>query len=83
MHSIIDCIRPSVEKLLQTELEHEPGTLAQHAVRASIRSSVHHLQHESEVLKRLIQREGLLVTGAEYSLETGLVEFLGDVPEDD
>jgi len=29
----------------------------------------------SQVLEQLIQEEGLRVVGAEYSLETGLVEF--------
>jgi carbonic anhydrase len=44
-------------------------------VRANIRASVDHLRHGSQVLEELIQREGLLVVGAEYSLETGVVEF--------
>jgi carbonic anhydrase len=30
------------------------------------------------VLEQLIQREGLLVVGAEYSLETGIVEFFDE-----
>jgi carbonic anhydrase len=37
--------------------------------------SVSHLRHGSEILEQLIDREGLLVVGAEYSLETGEVEF--------
>jgi carbonic anhydrase len=45
------------------------------AVRANIRASVDHLRHGSQVLEQLIQQEGLRVVGAEYSLETGVVEF--------
>jgi carbonic anhydrase len=30
----------------------------------------------------LIQKEGLLVVGAEYSLETGLVDFFDGILED-
>ena len=45
------------------------------AVRANIRASVDHLRHGSQVLEELIQRDGLLVVGAEYSLESGVVEF--------
>jgi carbonic anhydrase len=41
---------------------------------------VNHLRHGSAVLEQLIQDDGLAVVGAEYSLETGLVEFLDDVP---
>ena len=45
------------------------------AVRANIRVSANHLRHGSAVLEQLIQNDGLLVVGAEYSLESGEVEF--------
>jgi carbonic anhydrase len=51
------------------------------AVRANIRASANHLRHGSPVLEHLIQHEGLTVVGAEYSLETGIVEFFDGVPE--
>ena len=38
-----------------------------------------HLRHGSEVLEQLIQNDGLLIVGAEYSLETGVVEFFDGV----
>jgi carbonic anhydrase len=82
LRSIVDRIRPSVEPLL-TELEREPEALVQSAVRANIRASVNHLRHGSEVLEQLIQKESLWVLGAEYSLETGLVDFFDGVPESD
>lgn len=75
LRSIVDRVRPSVEELLKTELRHDPKALVEHAVRANVDSAVAHLRHGSEVLERLIQDEGLLVVGAEYSLETGEVEF--------
>jgi carbonic anhydrase len=49
--------------------------LVTQGVRANIRASVDHLRHGSEVLEQLIQDDGLQVVGAEYSLETGVVEF--------
>jgi carbonic anhydrase len=49
------------------------------ATRANVRASADHLRHGSEVLERLIQSEGLLVVGAEYSLETGVVDFFDGV----
>ncbi len=75
LRSIVDRIRPSVEALLATELRHDPEALVRHAVRANIRVSANQLRHGSEVVEQLVQNEGLLVVGAEYSLETGLVEF--------
>ena len=43
--------------------------------------STNHLRHGSAVLEQLIQNDGLLVVGAEYSLETGIVEFFDGVPK--
>jgi carbonic anhydrase len=75
LRSIVDRIRPSVEALLATELRHDADALVREAVRANIRASANHLRHGSEVLEQLIQNDGLLVVGAEYSLEAGVVEF--------
>jgi carbonic anhydrase len=81
LRSIVDRIRPSVESLLATELSHDPEGLVRQAVRANVRVSANHLRHGSEVLEQLIQRDRLLVVGAEYSLETGEVEFFDGLPE--
>lgn len=77
---IVDRIRPAVEGLLETELTRDEDALARQAVRANIRVSANHLRHGSDVLERLILDDGLLVVGAEYSLETGAVEFFDGVP---
>ncbi len=81
LRSIVDRVRPSVETLLATDLRHDPDALVRQAVRANIRVAAHHLRYGSPVLERLIQRDGLRVVGAEYSLETGLVEFFDGVAE--
>jgi carbonic anhydrase len=75
LRSIVDRVRPSVEALLATELRYDPEALVRQAVRANIRVSTNHLRHGSEILEHLIEGNGLLVVGAEYSLETGLVDF--------
>ena len=81
LRSIVDRVRPSVEPLLATELRHDPEALVRQAVLANVRVSANHLRYGSEILEQLIQRNGLLVVGAEYSLETGLVDFFDGVPE--
>ena len=53
----------------------------QSAVRANVRASAGHLRHGSDLLEQLIARDGLLVVGAEYSLETGVVDFFEGLPE--
>jgi carbonic anhydrase len=75
MHSIVDRIRPAVEPLLATELRHDSDALVKQAVRANVRASVNSLRKKSEVLEHLIKTDALLVVGAEYSLDTGIVDF--------
>lgn len=79
LRSIVDRVRPSIETLLETGLQHDEHALMHQAVRANIRASANQLRHGSEILENLIEKDGLMVVGAEYSLETGLVEFF-DVP---
>ena len=78
LRSIVDRVRPSVAGLLQTDLRNDLDTLAQHAVRANVSASVDHLRHGSEILEQLILSDELLVVGAEYSVETGVVEFFDE-----
>jgi carbonic anhydrase len=80
LKSIVDRIRPSVEAVLERGGQ-DPATLEHLAVRANIRMSAGHLRHGSEILEQLIQHDGLLVVGAEYSLETGVVDFFDGVPD--
>jgi carbonic anhydrase len=80
LRSIVDRVRPAVWPLLETELRHDPAAMLHHAVRANIRMSANQLRHGSAILESLIDKEGLLIVGAEYSLETGEVEFFDGVP---
>lgn len=88
LRSIVERIRPSVETVVETvvetaiESERRSGrdALLERAVRANIRASADHLRHGSEILERLIREDGLMVVGAEYSLESGVVDFFDGVP---
>ena len=81
LRSIVGRIRPAVETLLATELRHDVEALLRHAVRGNVRASANQLRHGSEILEELIQKERLLVVGAEYSLETGVVDFFDGLAE--
>ena len=81
LRSIVDRIRPSVAGLLHTDLVHDPDALVREAVRANIRYSADHLRHGSELLEQLIRSSGLVVVGAEYCLDSGVVDFFDGVPE--
>lgn len=75
VRSIVNRIRPAVEALLSTDLKDDEERLVREAVRANVRASANHLRHGSALLEQLILDGSLLVVGAEYSLETGEVDF--------
>ena len=74
LRAIVDRVRPAVEGLMTAESRRDPDELVRQAVRSNIRASVNHLRHGSAVLEQLIQEQGLLVVGAEYSLDSGRVD---------
>jgi carbonic anhydrase len=80
IRSIVDRIRPAVEPLLATTLREQPDALVAQAVRANIRAAADHLRHGSEILEGLVERAGLLIVGAEYCLESGVVDFFDSAP---
>jgi len=79
LRSIVDRIRPSVAALMAIGKHQDHEDLVRRAVRANIMMSVNQLRHGSEILESLIQNDGLVVVGAEYSLDTGVVEFFEGV----
>ena len=81
LRSIVDFVRPSVERCLINGAADDHDALVERAVRANIRASVDHLRHGSAILEDLIESDGLRIVGAEYSLLTGQVEFLDSEPE--
>jgi carbonic anhydrase len=76
LRSIVDRVRPSVETVIAGRRDVDRNALVHDAVRANVRASVDHLRHGSELLEKLIQNEGVLIVGAEYSLDTGVVAIL-------
>jgi carbonic anhydrase len=81
LRSIVDRIRPSVEGLLAAGLASDPEALARQAVRANVRAAANQLRHGSDLIERLCERDGLLIVGAEYSLESGVVDVFDGVGE--
>jgi carbonic anhydrase len=75
LRSIVDRIRPSIESIRAGRGDGDADALVRDGVRANVRASADHLRHGSELLEDLIRRDGLLVVGAEYALDTGVVTF--------
>ena len=70
LQSIVNRIRPAVEALDNPSLDD--------AVAANVRNSVAQLRNSPEILKALIDSGELTVVGAEYSIESGVVDFFDD-----
>lgn len=79
LSSIVDRIRPSIEGLLSTGIKCDRSALSRQAVRANVRVSANQLRHGSKIIEDLVHNSGLAVVGAEYSLESGVVEFFDGV----
>ena len=77
--SIVSRIRPSVELLLETDLHDDPEQLLKTAIRSNILASTNSLRHGSQMLEQLILEDRLAIVAAEYSLETGVVEFITEI----
>jgi carbonic anhydrase len=78
LSSIIGAIRPLVEVLSDSDRRPDNRESVESVVRANIRAVTAQLQRESQILDAFMQEEGLEVIGAEYSLETGVVDFFED-----
>ncbi len=79
LRSIVDRVRIPLEPLLAAGLGSRPEELLKQAVRANIRASVDHLRHGSALLEQRVERGELSIVGAEYSLETGVIDFLDKI----
>ena len=75
LRSIVSRIRPSLATLMEAPVFDDDAELMRQAVRANVRAAANHLRHGSAILEQLIADGKLMVVGAEYSLETGVVSF--------
>jgi carbonic anhydrase len=77
---IVERISPHIVRLVarnkgtvkREEILHE-------AVRANVLASADHLRHGSRFLEDMVRNEELMIVGAEYDIDTGLVDFF-DLP---
>ncbi|MBS2014042.1 MAG: carbonic anhydrase [Deltaproteobacteria bacterium] len=83
LSDIVDRIRPAIADVVGAAMAKVPvdrAALLAAATRANVRASAAQLRSCSELLAARIAERRLLVVGAEYSLETGEVDFFDGVP---
>ena len=76
IRSITDRIAPHVEGLVRPG---DPAGILREAVRANVRASVDHLRHGSQIIEDLVLSGAVQIVGAEYDLDSGVVDFFDGV----
>lgn len=71
IESLVEAIRPAVEKA-----KGEPGDLAENAMRTNVKMVVGHLKASKPILEHLVHNGTLLVVGARYDLDDGMVTLM-------
>lgn len=74
---IVERIAPAIRSVVSEG--HDKERTLHDATRANIVNTVSHMRNDSEMLRPRVAAGEVLIVGAEYSLETGIVDFF-DVP---
>lgn len=80
LDSLISKITPAVKTIMSSNDGIDTSDLIAKSVKENVSNSVKELQNDSDILKDVIQNDGLLVVGAEYDLATGAVNFFENMP---
>lgn len=76
LQSITNRIAPHIQELVRRKDER----ILHEAMRANVRASADHLRHGSHILEERVMAGQVVVVGAEYDLETGVVQFFDGTP---
>ena len=76
--SIVDRVTPAVHPIYKRQQFTDKEDLIHQAMRANVEQSVHGLQMRSRILRRMADNGQIRIIGAEYSIETGVVDFYLD-----
>lgn len=79
LQAIVGRIQPG---LIGISNEHNEQCRIQSAVRANVHHTVARLHEDSPILAKMVREQGLLIIGADYSLQTGAVDFFDNMPKD-
>ena len=77
---VIDHMRPALTGLPWPSEPAKQRETVRHGVRANVETAVTRLTQISPLLEHLMHEDDLLIVGAEYNLETGIVDFFHQVP---
>ncbi len=72
---IVEQIRPAAERAIAEDRNGSRAELVDIVGRENVRNVVDIIRHSPGIIQQLVEEQGLMVVGAEYSLATGAVEF--------
>ena len=73
--AIVERIYPAAHPIVEANPDADLSSLIQMSVRANVKHSVERMKHKSKILEDLVDTGKLRIVGAEYSLQTGIVDF--------
>lgn len=76
--SIVDRVTPAVLPIYKHQQFTSKEDLIHQTMRANVEQSVHGLQMRSRILRSMVDKGQIRIIGAEYSIETGVVDFYLD-----
>lgn len=76
--SIVDRVTPAVLPVVNQNTAADHADLVHQAMRANVEHSVKRLQMRSQILRQLVKKGKLQIIGADYSIESGEVDFYTD-----
>jgi carbonic anhydrase len=80
IYDIVERIRPHIQRIITRKKgSKKREEVLREAVRANVLASANHLRHASRFLEEMVRHNELMIVGAEYDIETGLVDFF-DMP---
>jgi carbonic anhydrase len=81
IRSITERISPHIGDAVRASKSTDGGFM-RNLMRNNVQASADHLRHGSRILEDLLMAGRLAVVTADYELETGLVQFFGDLPSE-
>jgi carbonic anhydrase len=81
IQDIVKRIQPHIHRLISRKKgNYKKEDILRDAVRANVLASADHLRHGSRFLEDMVKDSELMIVGAEYDIDTGLVDFF-DLPD--
>lgn len=74
LYDIVERISPHIRRVVARKKGKRDDILRE-AMRANVLASADHLRHGSRILEEMVREKELMIVGAEYDIDSGVVDF--------